>query len=580
MLITYVCVYTSGGNEEMCSIAGILSKRGIDVADSITDMLTCMPNRGPDGSGILLGDDILFFKSLRDLSQNHFSGEFALGHSRLAIVGGSSGRQPLQSCDGRFILVHNGEIYNYKEIRDELSATHKFVTDSDSEVIVHLIEQYIKAGNNFVNAIKKTVAMLDGIFAFAIRDRETGQIGLARDQLGVRQLYYTENGDVFAFASERKSLLRIVPKGDIRRVMPGMLVLIEGNFKLKEYEMIKPLSTGSRRKKISYRTRDEAISAYQKALLGSMKKRTMDLDTIGIIFSGGIDSVLVAYLAKSMVKKVVGYCGGLKGSTDIQFAKDIAKRLSLPLRINELALDDVESMLPRIVDVIEDNNVGQVEVAIPIFAAVETAHQDGMRVMYTGQGVDELFGGYSWYPRIVEREGYRILGKHMADDLSLLYKETLEREDKIAMYHSVEIREPYLDNEVVRVALRTNLELNVTGKNDAYGKRVHRDLAIKLGIPADIAYRKKEAAQHGSGIHDALDIIARNNGYDPSTIPEYYLKELVSREKIGSSQRYGYNYGDLSLWAVPAHIQLYLDNLGYSRRPAIEIRRPKVADHN
>ena len=128
-----------------------------------------------------------------------------------------------------------------------------------------------------------------------------------------------------------------------------------------------------------------------------MKKRTMDLDTIGIIFSGGIDSVLVAYLAKSMVKKVVGYCGGLKGSTDIQFAKEIAKRLNLPLRINELTLDEVESMLPRIVDVIEDNNVGQVEVAIPIFAAVETAHQDGMRVMYTGQGVDELFGGYSWY---------------------------------------------------------------------------------------------------------------------------------------------------------------------------------------
>ena len=236
-------------------------------------------------------------------------------------------------------------------------------------------------------------------------------------------------------------------------------------------------------------------------------------------------------------------------------------------------------MLPRIVDVIEDNNVGQVEVAIPVFAAIETAHQDGMRVMYTGQGVDELFGGYSWYPRIVEREGYRILGKHMADDLSLLYKETLEREDKIAMYHSVEIREPYLDNEVVRVALRTNLELNVTGKNDSYGKRVHRDLAIKLGIPADIAYRKKEAAQHGSGIHDALDIIARNNGYDPSTIPEYYLKELMSREKIGSSQRYGYDYGDLSLWAVPPHTQLYLDNLGYSRRPAIEIRRSKVADH-
>ncbi len=564
----------------MCSIAGILSKRGANVADGITDMLTCMPNRGPDGSGILLGDDLLYFESLRELSQNHFSGEFALGHSRLAIVGGSSGRQPLQSCNGRLILLHNGEIYNYKEIRDELSANHKFVTDSDSEVIVHLVEQYLKGGNNFVNAVKKTVAMLDGIYAFAIRDQKSGQIGLTRDQLGVRQLYYTNTDDLVAFASEKKSLVRIVPKGEIKRVMPGTTVLIDPKFMIKEYEMIKPLSHGSRRKKVFYHTRDEAITAYQHALLASMKKRTMDLDTVGIIFSGGIDSVFIAYLAKSMVKKVVGYCGGLKGSTDIEFAKDVAKRLNLPLRINELSVNDVESILPRIVDVIEDNNVGQVEVAVPVFAAVETAHKDGMKVMYTGQGADELFGGYPWYPRIAEREGYRMLGRHMANDLSLLYKETLEREDKIAMCHSVEIREPYLDNEVVRVALRTNLELNIKGKNDEYGKRIHRDLAIKLGIPADIAYRKKEAAQHGSGIHQAFEIIARNNGYDPSTVSKYYLEELMSREKIGSSQRYGYNYCDHSLWALLPHIQLYLDNLMYSRKPAIEIRRSKIADHN
>lgn len=561
---------------EMCSIAGILSKNGSDIADSITEMLTRMPNRGPDGSGVLLGDRLLYFKSLSELSKNHFSGNFVLGHSRLAIVGGRSGRQPLQSCDGRLILAHNGEIYNHKEIRNELSATHNFITESDSEVIIHLVEQYLGDGNDLIKAIKKTTDILDGIYAFAIRDCKTGLIALVRDQLGVRQLYYTDHQDLMAFASEKKSLLGIAPRGEIKRIMPGTIVLIDSNFVIREFELDKPIFSDSERKKVVYNNPAEAILAYQRALLASMKKRTRDLEKIGIIFSGGIDSVLIAYLAKKMVPGVVCYCGGLKGSPDVLFAEEVAKRLNLPLHINALDVQEVEKMLPRIIEVIEDNNVGQVEVAIPVFAAVEMAHRDGLKVMYTGQGADELFGGYSWYPRIVEREGYSVLGKHMANDLSLLYKETLEREDKIAMYHSVEIREPYLDTEVIRVALRTKLELNVTGKDDMYGKRVHRDLAVKLGIPLDVAYRKKEAAQHGSGIHDALNYIAKKNGYDSLSVPEFYLSQLKGREKIGSSQRYGYNYCEQSLWGTLPHVQLCLDEMVGSYRPAIEIRKIKL----
>jgi asparagine synthase (glutamine-hydrolysing) len=556
----------------MCSIAGILSKNGSDIADGITEMLTRMPNRGPDGSGLLLGDKLLYFKSLSELSKNHFSGNFALGHSRLAIVGGTSGRQPLESCDGRLILTHNGEIYNHKEIREQLSGSHKFVTKSDSEVIIHLVEQYLGDGNDLIKAIKKTTDILDGIYAFVIRDCKTGLIALARDQLGVRQLYYTDHHDVLAFASEKKSLLGIAPRGDIRRIMPGTVVLIDSNFEMKEFDLGKRFIADSERKKVTYSNHTEAVAAYQRALLTSMKKRTRDLEKVGIIFSGGIDSVLIAYLAKKMVPEVVCYCGGLKNSHDVLFAEEVAKKLDLPLHTNALELQEVEGMLPRIVEVIEDNNFGQVEVAIPVFAAVDLAHRDGIRVMYTGQGADELFGGYSWYPRIVEQEGYSSLSKHMANDLSLLYKETLEREDKIAMFHSVEIREPYLDTEVIRVALRTKLELNVSDKQDVYGKRIHRDLAVKLGIPYDIAYRKKEAAQHGSGIHEALNLIAKNNGYDASKVPEAYLNELKGREKIGSSQRYGYNYCEQSLWGALPHIQLFLDEMVGSYRRAIEVR--------
>jgi asparagine synthase (glutamine-hydrolysing) len=143
----------------------------------------------------------------------------------------------------------------------------------------------------------------------------------------------------------------------------------------------------------------------------------------------------------------------------------------------------------------------------------------------------------------------------------LLYKETLEREDKITMAHSIELREPFLDSEVIKVALATSLRLNVKGGSDSFGKHVHRKLAERVGIPHDIAYRIKEAAQHGSGMHGMLDDIARKHGFDESTIPTDYLEELKMREKIGSSQRYGYLFGDGKIWIAEPHIQMYLDSL-------------------
>jgi asparagine synthase (glutamine-hydrolysing) len=181
--------------------------------------------------------------------------------------------------------------------------------------------------------------------------------------------------------------------------------------------------------------------------------------------------------------------------------------------------------------------------------------------MLTGQGADELFGGYPWYAKVAEKEGYKMLRRHMVEDLLLLYKETLEREDKITMAHSIELREPFLDPDVISVALATSLRLNVRGRDDSFGKHVHRKLAQSLGIPKDIAYRMKEAAQHGSGMHGMLDAIARKHGFSNSSVPSNYLEELKMREKVGSSQRYGYLFGDEKIWIAEPHMQMYLDSL-------------------
>lgn len=553
----------------MCGIAGILSKDGENVVPLVGSMLSCMVKRGPDGAGLVADGKIIKSNSIAAMQQQFqkVSGAVALGHTRLAIVGGTCGAQPFSSCDGRLVLEHNGEIYNYKKIRSKLEKRHKFTTATDSEVIVHLLEDHMRRNNTLLGAIKKTVAELDGVYALAIQDKQTGETVLVRDRIGVRQLYYADTKSIVAFASERKALWRIGIQEPTRRIMPGCAIIISAQGKMQSFQVADPIPS---KVKIVHRTMASAVEAYRKALMESMEKRTQDFQRIGIIFSGGIDSVLVAYIAAKMVPEVVCYTCGVKGSSDIANARHIADKLGLQLKVAELDHETVEKMIPEVINVIEDANAGQVEVALPVYGAVKLAHDDGIKVMLTGQGADELFGGYSWYAKVAEKEGYRKLRRHMIEDLLLLYKETLEREDKITMAHSIELREPFLDPEVIRTALGIELRLNVKGGKDTFGKHVHRRLAQKLGIPKEIAYRVKEAAQHGSGIHDVIGDIARKRGFDELAVPASYLEALDQRERIGSSQRYGYLFGDEKIWTAEPHVQMYLDSIS-KKLPQSEI---------
>lgn len=533
-----------------------MSKRGENVAPLVGSMLFCMASRGPDGAGVSFEGKVVRSQSVADLDLGKMSAKSVIGHSRLAIVGGTCGTQPFKSCGGRFTLEHNGEIYNYKELKARIEGRHDFTTETDSEVVVHLLEEHYDSCHDLLEAVRRTVADLDGVYALAIRDEETGTTVLVRDRLGVRPMYYAENERMVAFASERKALWAVGLKEPTLRILPGHALVIE-NARTKPQVQVAGLLSA----KVVHRTMASALAAYEDTLIAAMKKRTQDVERIGIIFSGGIDSVLVAYIASKLVPEVVCYTCGVEGSRDLEFARQIADILGLKLKVNELSQDRVEELVPEIIRVIEESNAGQIEVALPVYGAVELAKKDGIRIMLTGQGADELFAGYNWYSCVAEREGYHKLRKRMAQDLSLLYKETLEREDKITMAHSIELREPYLDLFVIKASMEMDLRLNVRS-NDSFGKRVHRKLAEKLGIPHDVAFRIKEAAQHGSGMHDMLEAVARKNGFDEEAITARYLSELQSKEKMGSSQRYGYLFEKESkLWVAEPHVQMYLDSI-------------------
>jgi asparagine synthase (glutamine-hydrolysing) len=563
----------------MCSIVGILSKKEGNVTPLIGKMLYCMQNRGPDGMGFATENQIVYSDTFDKLLFSQVHGHDVLGHTRLAIVGGPCGPQPFMSCDKKFILEHNGEIYNYKELRKKLSEHHKFNTQTDSEVIVHLLEdQYQKTNGDLIEAIKSTVSQLDGIYIIAIKEQSTGNIILVRDGIGVRQIYYGENKDLIAFASEKKALWKVDMFNQIKRLLPGYALVISHEKEFTKFETtLFPISVNTKKSirkeyPILYKDLDTAVNAYSKALFESVKKRVSGFNKIGIIFSGGIDSVVVAYLAKQMVPEVVCYTSGIKDSNDIVNSIEIAEKLGLKLEVKEWTETDVENIIPQIINVIEDDNMGQVEVAIPIYGAVKLAHEQGIRVMLTGQGADELFGGYSWYSKIVQKYGYDKIREYMIQDLKLLYKETLEREDKITMSESIELREPFLDTDLIDTVLRIDPRLNIHNNGNKYdnlGKRVHRKLAEKIGIPKEIAYRIKEAAQHGSGLHSTLDALAKKNGFTQLNVKSSYLDKLNKRELIGSSQRYGHLFENEKIWTIEPHIQLYLENIAMNILPKI-----------
>ena len=556
----------------MCGIGGLISKDSTDIIPLTKTMMISMNKRGPDGTGLFVDKKVYQFESPEKIICNTSNNKLALGHIRLAIVGDKTHIQPIQSCDGKLVMEHNGEIYNYKMLKERLQKDHTFVSNTDSEVVIHLLEHYYKENgfSNLLDAIKKTVADIDGIYAIAIKAQQEDKIYLVRDRLGIRPLYYGQNDDVIGFASERKGLWKIGIKEPTFSLLPGHCVILSDKIS-SPIKIAEPPVSSNQIPTIS--NFDEAVSAYKKALYNSIKKRSQDLSRIGIIFSGGIDSVLVAKITKELVPNVTCYTSGIAGSDDIKFSKIIADELDLDLKINELDIKDIENMLPKILNIIETTNTTQAEVSIPIYGALKLAAKDGLRVVFTGQGADELFAGYPWYVQIFAKYGTRKLREYMIQDLLLLYKETLEREDKLAMSNSIEMREPFLDSSVVRTATNIDLNLNLADQNDVFGKRVHRELAIQVGIPKYIAYREKQAAQHGAGIHGILSHIAEKNGFTKKMITREYIESISKREKLGSSERYGYLFDNKISWNSAPWVQLYLDRLSNFNQIACEIKR-------
>ena len=450
-------------------------------------MLKASKNRGPDSSGVCLD------KIYTDIDLDEFSDdndyEIAFGHNLLSIYDLNervSRTQPISNDN--LTLVFNGEIYNFRTMKNFLNkvGVEEEIT-SDSEILLYLIDFYAKK-MDLLKAVQAAIRLIDGDYAFAVYDGEN--LAIARDPLGVKPLFYSQNKDIKGFASTRQSL-KEVGLTDIGTLKPEHI--------LYNWEDISPSQA------IYEKIFDGDVAKIDKMLRLSVIKRVEGLRELGVIFSGGLDSSYLALLLKEISEniplKVKLYAVGAEGSQDVEAAIYASKFLNMDLEICEVTEELVREALPQVVKAIGDDNLMKVGVGLTTYFATKMVADDGIKVAFSGQGADELFGGYKRYLKSFV-DG--TLNYDLRVDMSNMYHVNLERDDACSMLNGVELRLPFLDKTLVELVLNIPDNKKIVSMHDDMRKSILRKLAFEEGLDYEIAYRPKKAAQYGTGIDKIL----------------------------------------------------------------------------
>ncbi|HSZ49121.1 MAG TPA: asparagine synthase-related protein [Streptosporangiaceae bacterium] len=409
------------------------------------------------------------------------------GTQRLRIVDRDRAIQPWQSADGRWVLCYNGEVFNHRALRAELTGLgRQFRSESDTEVV---LEAFLYWGED-------AVARLRGEFAFAIVDRAAGRAYLGRDPVGVKPLYWSAHGGRLYVASEVKAL---VPVGaPVSAVPPGhhgwLSAPAEG---ATATAALRPYADLQRLGEDASLIDDpaEAAKLVREAVGDSIRVR-VDTDlTVGVILSGGLDSSLVLSHVRDMHPDCVALTVGAPGSEDLRYARRLTADLGVPHEVIDLPprgirADDVREAI-RMSELTEYGDIINAVVSVPLF---RRARELGIKVVLTGDGSDELFGGYSMYGRDLGASSRRLF----LHKISNLHRTELQRVDRVSMGQGVEARVPFLDRSVVELAMRLPADLKV---RDGQEKWIVRRAFAEM-LPGYITSRPKNPMSHSSGLHE------------------------------------------------------------------------------
>jgi len=460
----------------MCSVLGIFDlQAGSDVRGlrpQALEQSARQRHRGPDWSGVYSDAHAL------------------LVHERLAIVGVSSGAQPLRSADGALALAVNGEIYNHRELRELTRDGYQYLTESDCEVINGL---YRKFGTDFLGK-------LNGIFAFALWDSEARRYLLARDPVGVCPLYtgHDAAGRLYV-ASEMKALAGIC--ADIEVFPPGHYL---------DSRIGKPVRYWTRAWRDYERTR--GVEVLPQTLRGSLEeavRRQMMTDVpYGVLLSGGLDSSLVAACAARFARRRVETGGreeawwprlhsfaiGLEGSPDLAAARVVAQAIGTSHHEFKFTVDEGLDALPEVIRHIETYDVTSVRASTPMYLMARRIKAMGVKMVLSGEGSDEIFGGYLYFHKAPSAKAFH---DETARKIEALHLYDCNRANKAMAAWGVEARVPFLDLEFLDLAMSMDAEHKRT-RPGRMEKAVLRE-AFAGCLPDAILWRQKEQFSDGVG---------------------------------------------------------------------------------
>jgi asparagine synthase (glutamine-hydrolysing) len=447
----------------MCGIAGLWGEVNHPLLEQ---MIARVAHRGPDGSGVHVEP-----------------GAGMLGHCRLAIMDPVGGAQPIYNEAHSLAVVANGEIYNFPHLRADLAGRHRLATTSDSEVILHLFEE----------RQDDLVAALQGMFAFALNSGE--RLFLARDPIGIKPLYYGthKNGEsqpTFYFASELKGLADWAE--DVHEFPPGSYFDSARGF-VRYYELPNA--------EPEPHPPDEQVRRIRQGLEDAVASHLMSDVPVGAFLSGGLDSSVIAALARRHVRELHTFSVGVAGSPDVLAARRVARHIGSIHHEYLFTADEVRRLLPEIIYYLESFDQDLVRSAIPCYFCARLAAEH-VKVILTGEGADELFAGYKYHKEIGDPA---TLHKELRRAVTTLHNINLQRVDRLTMRHGVEGRVPFLDTRFIHLALAASPELKLVA--DRNGQRMEKWILRKACeelLPPEIVWRTKEQFDEGSGTVDVL----------------------------------------------------------------------------
>ena len=457
----------------MCGIVAAFDiKNSIKLREQVLEMSRKIRHRGPDWTGI------------------YNSKKAILSHERLSIVDPRSGKQPLYSKNKDLVLAANGEIYNHKELKNKLSIHYDFTTQSDCEIILAL---YTEKGTDFLND-------LNGIFAFALYDEKTENYLIARDHLGIIPLYMGWDSEKnFFIASELKALegyckeIKIFPPGHYFSSTNSQLTCWY-ECKWEKYDNVKNKSSN--------------ISLLKQSLSNAVKRQLMSDVPYGVLLSGGLDSSITSAIAKLYCEKRVetndqksawwptlhSFAVGLKNSPDLYAAKKASKHIGT---VHHEIVFTIQEGLDAIKDVIyhlETYDVTTIRASIPMYLMARVIKSMGIKMVISGEGADEIFGGYLYFHKAPSAEEFH---NETIRKLKKLHQYDCLRANKSLAAWGIEGRVPFLDKEFLDVAMSLNPYDKMISD-----KRIEKWILRKTFedlLPKEIAWRQKEQFSDGVG---------------------------------------------------------------------------------